>query len=42
MVNSYCKARHHLQVPKPEQLLLPKPDLSLNLPPLKLLLPQAL
>ena len=35
MVNSYCKARHHLQVPKPEQFLLPKPDLGLNLPPLK-------
>ena len=36
VVNSYCKAKHHLQVPKPEQLLLPKPDLSLNLPPLKM------
>ena len=35
MVNSYCKARHHLQIPKPEQFLLPKPDLGLNLPPLK-------
>ena len=35
MVNSYCKARHHLQVQKPEQFLLPKPDLGLNLPPLK-------
>ena len=36
VVNSYCKAKNHLQVPKPEQLLLPKPDLSLNLPPLKM------
>ena len=36
VVNSYCKENHHLQVPKPEQLLLPKPDLSLNLPPLKM------
>ena len=36
VVNSYCKAKNHLQVPKPEQLLLPKPDISLNLPPLKM------
>ena len=36
VVNSYCKQKHHLQVPKPEHLLLPKPDLSLNLPPLKM------
>ena len=35
MVNSYCKSKHHLQVPKPEQLLLPKADLGLNLPPLR-------
>ena len=35
MVNSYCKSKHHLQVPKPEQFLLPKADLGLNLPPLR-------
>ena len=35
MVNSYCKTKHHLQVPKPEQFLLPKADLGLNLPPLR-------
>jgi len=36
VLNSYCMQNHHLQVPKPEQLLLPKPNLSLNLPPLKM------
>ena len=36
VVNSYCKQNHHLHVPKPEQLLLPKPEISLNLPPLKM------
>ena len=36
VINSYCVQKQHLQVPKPEHLLLPKPDLSLNLPPLKM------
>ena len=36
VINSYCLQKQHLQVPKPEHLLLPKPDLSLNLPPLKM------